>query len=319
MGTFAEITAYAPDAATAARALDAAYARLDDVNRLMSDYVDDSEIGRLNAQQPNTPLVLSAETFTCLSRAAEISALSGGAFDVTCRPLVWLWKQAGAENKLPTDSQLADTLARVGWQKLLLDPATHAATLTVSNMQVDLGGIAKGYSLDLAAAALVAAGAESGLVNVGGDVVAVGTRPEGLPWRIGLQDPFGEGTVYTLELVDCAVATSGVQQRFSVIEGRRYSHIVDPRSGYPAEQAPCVTVIAADGLTADAWATVFSVLTVAEGQALIAAGNLPRMEVCWISRQAAQVDIQQTPGFKSYIAAEPDTPTSRESARQHTP
>lgn len=303
MGTLARITACAPDRETAQRAIEAAYKRLNDVNRLMSDYVADSEIGRLNALSAGHSLVVSEETFACLEKAAQVTQRSGGAFDATCRPLVQLWKQAGRENRLPDDQMLRETRARVGWQNVRLDSRTRSVTPTVDGLQVDLGGIAKGYALDLAGEALRAAGATGGLIDVGGDVLAVGRQGDGNPWRVGVRDPFaGRDVVFCrVALADVAVATSGVQERFSEIEGKRYSHIIDPRSGRPAEQAPSVTVIAPDGVTADAWATVFSVLSVAEGQALLARERLKGVEVMWIWREGDAIQTRRTSGFQAYV------------------
>jgi thiamine biosynthesis lipoprotein len=305
MGTFAEVTAWAPDEATARAAVEAAYTRLDDVNRLMSDYVDDSEVGRINALEPGASLQVSRETFGCLEAARRVAEQTGGAFDVTCRPLVQLWKRAGKAGVLPSEEALAGVRARVGWQKLKLDPTERRVSLAVAGMQVDLGGIAKGFALDLAAEALREEGATGGLVDVGGDVVAVGTQPSGEPWRIGVQHPAAKGLIEKpiekLSLADAAVATSGVQQRFVEIDGKRYSHIIDPRTGRPAEQAPSVTVIAPDGATADAWATALSVLSVAEGQALLARGVAPGVEVLWITLEDGAPQLRQTPGFAEYV------------------
>jgi thiamine biosynthesis lipoprotein len=303
MGTQAEVTAYAIDRTTAQAAIDAAYARFDDVNRLMSDYVDDSEIGRLNGLSGGESLVVSAETFRCIREALEIARVSGGAFDITCRPLVRLWRQAGKEGRLPDEARLQSTMARVGWQKLAIDPTTRAVTVTVDGMQIDLGGIAKGYALDLAVEAMRKAGASAGLVNIGGDMRTFGVRPDGRPWLVGVRHPFRGREEYfaKLALTDEAVATSGVQERFVEIEGRRYSHIVDPRTGRPAEQAPSVTVIAPDGLTADAWATVFSVLSVEEGTALHTELQLPGVEVLWVLPPANGPRVHRSPGFDRYI------------------
>jgi len=302
MGTLAAVTALAADEATARAAVEAAYARLEDVNRLMSDYVADSEIGRLNQLPAGGSLVVSPETCTCLAQALSVAERSGGAFDVTCRPLVSLWKQAGRQQRLPTDAELAEVRRRVGWQQVRLDPETRTVTISAAGVQVDLGGIAKGYALDLAAAAMRSAGAASGLVDVGGDIVSFGPRADGTQWRIGVHHPFRDGLIMELLLMDAAVATSGVQQRFHEIDGQRYSHIVDPRSGWPARESPSVTVVAEDGATADAWATVFSVLTVAEGQALLAEPDAPPVEVMWITGDRSAPVINKTPGFDRYIA-----------------
>jgi thiamine biosynthesis lipoprotein len=303
MGTLAKLTAFAPDRATAVRAIDAGFERLGDVNALMSDYVADSEIGRLNALAANDSLSVSEETLTCLEKAAEVSRLSGGAFDVTCRPLVQLWKRAAKEKRLPEEEAIALALGRVGWEKLEIDPVQRVVTPRMAGLQVDLGGIAKGYALDLAARAMLDAGATHVLVDVGGDVLAKGGRPGGEPWRMGVRHPFRPGRVVfrTLAIRDGAVATSGNQERYTEIRGKRYSHIVDPRSGWPAEQAPSVTVVAPDGITADAWATVFSVLSVEAGKALIDRERLDELEVMWIWREGEAVRTDQTPGFAAYL------------------
>lgn len=303
LGTKARITAHAANPATARTAVQAAYGRIDDVNRLMSDYIDDSEVGHLNALNAGESLVVSPETFHCIRRAIEIGQQSGGAFDITCRPLVQLWKEAGQTNTLPTPDELKTTLAQVGIDKLQLNPSTRSVTLAIDELQIDLGGIAKGYALDLAAEALRKAGATHGLVDIGGDVLAVGPQPNGDAWRIGVQDPFRPGANYVciLGLRDCATATSGVQQRFTVIEGARYSHIIDPRTGAPAQQAPMVTVIAPDGLTADAWATAFSVLSVEEGLELHDRLDLPDVDVLWLWGTKEDVQMRHTDGFESYV------------------
>jgi len=302
MGTLAEVTAVAADRMTADAAVAAGYARLEDVNRLMSDYVADSEVGRLNSLPAGTPIAVSPETLHCLQRALEICRASGGTFDATCRPLVRLWKQAAAEGRLPSADELRQARALVGPDRIAIDAERRCVWRVADGVQVDLGGIAKGYALDLAAEAMRGAGASGALVNVGGDVRAVGRDADGRPWQVGVKHPFQDGLFAVLSLTDRAVATSGVQQRFYEIGGRRYSHIIDPRSGWPAEQSPSVTVIAADGLTADAWATAFSVLSVEEGRGLIEAGGAPGVEVLWISGSAEEPVADMTPGFAGYLA-----------------
>lgn len=299
MGTLAEVTAVGADDQTAQMAVAAAFEALDKVNLLMSDYRDDSEIGRLNLLPSGEPLTVSPETFLVLQRSADFSQASGGAFDITCRPLVKLWQEAGRRNRLPDETAIATAVASVGWAGLRLDLSTRQVTKTRAGMQVDLGGIAKGYSLDLAAERMRTAGALAGLVDVGGDIVAMGSQVDGSPWRIGIQHPLHSGLILKLALADRAVATSGNQQRFNVIDGRRYSHIIDPRSGRPAEQVPSVTVIAPDGISADAWATAFSVLSVDEG--LKKARDLPGVEVMWAWGHGDSPQIAKTPGFDQYV------------------
>lgn len=303
-GTQATVTAYAADLTTARQAVTDAFAEFDTVNRLMSDYADDTEIGRFNQSVPNTPFVVSTETFRCIAAGRAIAEQSGGAFDPTCRPLVQLWKAAGRSGHLPAKEDLAATRACIGWQHLQLDPNTRAVWFDRPMMQLDLGGIAKGYALDLAAEAMQRAGAQSGLVDVGGDVRALGLKPDGTPWHVAVRNPFGERdeVIRIIELPHGAVATSGGQERFVVIDGQRYSHIVDPRTGEPTDPVPSVTVIAADGLTADAWATAFTVLGLDAGRELLAAPNAPQVEVLWILRGDDGPRLEMTPGFRDYLA-----------------
>ena len=299
MGTLAEVTAIGPDEHTARAAVEAAYTRLEDVNRLMSDYRHDSEIGRLNALPAGGSLIVSPETFHVLHQAHRISEATGGVFDVTCRPPVELWKQASRNNRLPDEATLRQALTRVGWRKLGLSPATRTVSKRVDGTQIDLGGIAKGYALDLAASAMKKAGASSGLIDVGGDILAIGRQADGSPWRIGVQHPLQTGLLLKLALTDRAVATSGNQQRFIVIDGKRYSHIIDPRTGQPAEEAVSVTVVAPDGITADAWATVFSVLTVEQGRQR--AAKRDDLEAMWTWGTGHEPHVVKTTGFDRYI------------------
>ncbi|MBK9119032.1 MAG: FAD:protein FMN transferase [Phycisphaerales bacterium] len=303
MGTEARVTAIALGATRARAAVSAGYALIEQVNALMSDYIAESEVGRINRLAAEESLVVSPLTFFCLYEARKVSEQSGGAFDITCRPLVWLWREAGKTQQWPGEDALSAARARVGWQKLTLDPATRAVRPLVAGLQIDLGGIAKGYALDLAADAMRAAGATGGLVDIGGDVLAFGSQANGEPWRIGVRDPFAPGreVLLTLAVQDRAVATSGVQERFIEIAGERYSHIIDPRSGQPAAQSPSVTVIAKDGLTADAWATVLSVMSVEEGQELLRQPHAPELEVLWFVRTGDEVRTEQTQGFAQFL------------------
>ncbi len=301
MGTFAEVTAFAADKRTAKRAVKAGYLRLEEINSKMSGYLPDSEVSTINALAADEALKVSADTMLVMAASKEYAQASGGVFDVTCKPLVSLWKQAGQSGRLPTEEAIASARKQVGWSKVILDKDNAAVSLSESGIHIDLGAIAKGYGLDVAAEAMKETGATSGLVNVGGDVVAFGSHGDtGQPWIVGIRHPFDSDAIYgKLAVVDRAVATSGNQQRFSMIDGKRYSHIVDPRTGMPAEEAPSVTVIATTGMAADAWATIFSVLTVNEGKQL--AKTIDGLEVLWLWGTADEIKSEQTPGFDQFV------------------
>jgi len=300
MGTFAEVTAVSLGKEVSRQAVEAAYGQLNEINDLMSDYVADSEVGRINALKAGQSMVVSDHTLYVLQQAAKLSEATGGAFDVTCRPMVQLWKKAGSDNKMPTDQELQTAVAKTGSSKLAIDPDARTVTPTVDGVQIDLGGIAKGYALDLAVERIKAEGATGGLVDVGGDVLAFGSRSsDGSPWVIGIKHPFRTGLFGKVAINDRAIATSGLQQRFFEIDGRRYSHIIDPRTGRPVQEAPSVTVIAQSGLLADVWATVLSVLTVEDGMRL--AEKRMGVEALWIWGSAEHPETAMTEGFKSCL------------------
>ena len=263
MGTSCTLAAAAPGGAGEAgeAALAAAEAELRRVEALMSNWIDASELSRFNAAPAGKRFHLSTDTLAVLRSSRRFWELSGGAFDVTCRPQLELWKESGRRGLLPSPEELAAARAHSHWDQLTLDEGS--AVKSAGTLQVDLGGIAKGYGVDLALDAIRRHGLPGGLVEVGGDLAVFGRSPapgSGGAWPVGLRDPRADRAWGTLALRDAAVCTSGNYARFVTIDGRRYSHIVDPRSGRPAQEAASVTVIAPDALTADAWATALAVL-----------------------------------------------------------
>jgi FAD:protein FMN transferase len=265
MGTACTLTVVLPPAkkSSAPDALAKAEAALRRIEAMMSDYRPDSEVGRLKAAPASQRVALSLETVEVLRSARHFAEVSGGAFDVTAAPLFQLWKRCGRLNRLPTGDELAAARAASSWDALMLlpDGAVKARPL----VEVDLGGIAKGYGIDKAVESMKETGCAGGLVEVGGDLRCFGTKPGGDPWRIAVRSPSGPPFTGVLELTSAAVCTSGDYLRFVEIEGKRYSHIVDPRSGMPVDNIPSVTVIASDTTTADALATAISVLGPAKG------------------------------------------------------
>jgi thiamine biosynthesis lipoprotein len=263
MGTEAELRAVAGPGQQhiLVKAIVDATAALRSVEAHMSTYLEDSEISHFNAAQPGLAMPVSGDTMEVLRASREISEQTGRAFDVTCRPVVELWRKAAKEDKLPTDAELAAALALVGWDKIVLREG--AVEKLALSRGVDLGGIAKGYGIDRAVAAMKDAGAIGGLVDVGGDVRCFGRRPGGGKWRIGIRNPFTKNRNDLIGLIllsQGAVCTSGNYERYWKIGAKHYSHIVDPRTGRPVADAPSVTVIAPTAMVADAWATALSVL-----------------------------------------------------------
>jgi thiamine biosynthesis lipoprotein len=275
MGTYITVTVYPPKGVGGRDAAERAFDAIAEVDRLMSDYKADSELSEVNRSAGRRAVPVSQQTYECIRRALEIAEASGGAFDPTVRPLVQMWKEAGKKGKLPDPDAVARTHALVNWRHVQLVPPSNdkppRVMLTEPGMELDLGGIAKGYSTSRAAAALKEIGVRSALVAAAGDIYALGTHPDGKPWVVAIQDPSDESRWLpdSLLLTDRAVSTSGDYRRFVEIEGHRYSHIIDPHTGEPVEHIASVTVVASDPTDADALATTLSVLGPDKGMAFV--------------------------------------------------
>lgn len=286
MGLPFRITLYAPDEASARTAADAAFERIALLNGIMSDYDSDSELSRLSRTSGTGQRVpVSTLLWTVLERSQQLAERTNGAFDITVGPLVNVWRRARRKHELPRPDLLAEMQQRTGFRSLHLDPASKSAELLVPDMRLDLGGIAKGFAVDQALAVLRERGFPRAFVAGSGDM-AFGDAPPGeRGWKIEvgrLAEPDAP-PAETLELANCAIATSGDAFQYVEIEGRRYSHIVNPWTGIGLTDHSLVTIIAADGITADSLATAVSVLGPEKGMPL----------------------IEETPGAAALIARKP--------------
>ncbi len=259
MNTECELTVVAVTEQNGQKALRSAEAALRDVEAKMSRHIELSELSKLNAAEAGEFVELSPKTLQVLRLSRKLAEQTDGAFDVTCMPIIELWKQAGLVRKMPSQDEIDQAVELTGWRHFeLLDGGARKLT---EGAAIDLGGIAKGYGIDAAVEAMDHRKGEivSGLVNVGGDVRGFGERD----WRVGIRNPFdaSEKTLLAvLEVKDLAVCTSGNYERGFTFKGKRYSHIKDPRTGRPADMTPSVTVVAPTAAVADGWATALSVL-----------------------------------------------------------
>jgi thiamine biosynthesis lipoprotein len=272
MGVPVRLLLHASGEPLARAAAVAAFARIAALDAILSDYRPDSELRRLGRGTEDwTPV--SPELFAVLSRAREVARLTGGAFDPTVGPLVRLWRTARAERRLPAPDAIARARARVGWSGLELDPRSRAVRLARPDIQIDLGGIAKGFVTQAALDTLAQHGIASALVEAGGDL-AVSAAPPGRPgWTIDAPGAEPAFAARAAQLVDAALATSGPSAQAVVIDGTRYSHVIDPRSGAALTASIVARVIARDGMTADALATTLTVVSEAERPILL--GRFP--------------------------------------------
>lgn len=262
---------YSTDAAAARRASRAAFDRIEALNKVLSDYDPDSALSRLSQSAGRGPVPVGADLFDVLERSKRISERSGGMFDVTIAPVGRLWRRARRDRKLPDPRLIDEARTLVGSDKMILDPAARTVNLTMPGMKLDVGGIAKGYASQAALDVLKAMGIRRALVGGAGDIVVGDPPPDADGWKVAIApvDPKSSYRPPTLLLKNAAVSTAGDAERFVVIDGHRYSHIVNPRTGMGHEDRAAVTVVAPDGGTADALETTAYLLGPERGLKLV--------------------------------------------------
>lgn len=262
MGTLVEIKAMHPNVEACRTSFYHAFHEMERVEHLLSSHLPESEIARINAHASEYPVKVSAETFAILERAIHYAEQTNGLFDVTIGVLSKRWGFSGEDEiTLPYPEEIEPLRAKVDYHQLDLNAADTTVAFAIPGMQIDLGGIAKGYAIDRAAATLREQGITDFLINAGGDIYASGFKFEDQRWVIGIKHPRQpEALLAKLEITNSAIATSGDYERYTIIDDIRYHHILDPRTGYPARQCQSVTVLAPTAETADVMATFFFVV-----------------------------------------------------------
>lgn len=282
--------------AHAQKAADEVSARIKELDALWTINQPGGDINKLNQHAGQGYVRLQPETIDILSKARSVSELSdGAAFDITVAPLVKAWGIGTDHAAIPSAETISRLLALVNYREVEVDPANDSARLVRAGQMVDLGGIAKGYIGDLARAIYKKNGINSAFANLGGNVVVLGGKPDGSPWKVGIQNPRGQtgDIVGVVDVVDKAVVTSGDYQRYFVKNGKRYSHIIDPRTGYPANNGlMSVTIIAASSTEADGMSKAY-VLGLKPGLELVK--RYGKAEAIFITNDKK---IYVTPGLK---------------------
>ena len=305
MGTRFRVVLYALDRAAGEAAARAALLRVHELDAKLSDYREDSALSRLSAlsaeMAPTGFVDADDDLYGVLACAEGISFASEGAFDVTVGPASVLWRRARRQNELPGRTEIDEALRSIGWQKLELDHERHRVRLLARDMRLDVGGIGKGFAVDQALETLAALGIERALVAGGGDVGVRRAPPGEHAWRVAVA-PFGEADrALVLQLENQAVSTSGDAYQSFELEGRRYSHVIDPRNGRALTSRRAATVVARDATRSDALATALCVLEPADGLAL--AQRIHGVEARVVSLAAGAAQVAETPGFARLILA----------------
>jgi thiamine biosynthesis lipoprotein len=275
MGThlaYASFTTATVDATRLHALFDAATAEIRRLETLMTTWDPASEVSRINAAAGKEAVSVGPETFDVIREAVHASEMSGGCFDITFETLHGLWKfDQDLDPHPPSAADVKARLRYVGYKHVKLDAAARTVMLDEAHVRIGLGGIAKGYAVDKAARVLEDAGIPSFYVQAGGDLYTRGVKPDGQPWQAGIRDPRGpEGDYFALMSVsDHAFSTAGDYERSYVVDGKRYHHIIDPRTGYPATASRSVTIWAPTALLADEIDDAVFILGPEKGLALV--------------------------------------------------
>lgn len=333
MGTEFSILLYAVDPASAEAASEAAFDRIEALDAALSDYDRESELSRVGQASDLGPLdtkhSISHDLYRVVSTARSWSLQTGGAFDPTVGPLTRLWRRARRQDELPGADRIRFARSLTGISNYLLLPPQGETPPRIQwnarGMRLDLGGIAKGYAIDEAMGVLLDHGIDRALVNGGGDLLAHRAPPGQVGWRVSVEDPGAAGRgAFGLLLEHRAVATSGDSQRGFVLHGTRYSHILDPRTGWALEHHQGATVVAPTAMTADALASALCVLTPEEGIELVAGLDGVEARAEW--ERNGDREACESPGFAGMMAPVGEGPSPQapprsapESPRAPTP
>lgn len=236
----------------------------------ISDWIPTTPISEVSRNAGIKPVKVPIEVFELVERAIKVSQITSGAFDISYASMDRIWKFDGSMKEMPTPEAIKKSVEKIGYKNIILDKKEQTIFLKTEGMKLGLGGIGQGYIADKIKALLLSKGCSSGLVNVSGDIFAWGKQPDGKPWTVGIVNPMNKNKIIaTFPLENSAVETSGSYEKFVVFDGKRYSHIIDPRTGYPAMGVVSVSVFAKQTEIADALATGIFVLGVDVGLDLV--------------------------------------------------
>ncbi|HEX5243728.1 MAG TPA: FAD:protein FMN transferase [Tepidisphaeraceae bacterium] len=310
MGTGFQIVMYAPNEQIAGRASAAAWARIEQLNSILSDYDSTSELSRLSQRTLSGPMSepvhVSDDLWRVLEESKKAAELSDGAFDVTIGPMVRLWRRSRGQHELPTQQRIAEARKSVGSQYMKLDSRKHTVQLLAPRMKLDVGGIAKGYTAEEAIKTIALYGIDHALVGAAGDIAMSNPPPGKQGWHIKLEpfgDNFKEAPVYVLLKDHYGISTSGDSERFVIINGMRYSHIIDPRTGLGLTHRIGVSVIARSAFTTDWAATAVCILGPEKGIAMIE--KIPHAAARITTLEDGRIKVWESSRFRQFVTQVP--------------
>lgn len=270
MGSQFQITLVAQDSATAIQHIALTVAEIERIENLISEWRPHTQVSEINRNAGIKPVKVDKELFDLTKRALEYSKMSNGAFDISTAAMDKVWKFDGSMTEKPSEESIRKSIERVGYENIILDSAQSTIYLAREGMKIGFGSIGKGYAADKGRELMQKLGIKAGIVNASGDIATWGVQTDGKPWRIGINNPLSiNGIAKILKLTYGAVATSGSYEKYAEIDNIRYSHIINPTTGYPATGLTSVTVYGPSAEFANALSTSIMVLGLHEGKKLI--------------------------------------------------
>ena len=295
MDTLIEITVYGPNGQEAVKE---AFGEFDRIQAIANQYDPDSQLSKVNQAAGMMPVVVDMDLIIMAEQSRKLAENMDDAFDVTIGPLTDLWGVGKKGDYVPSDGEIAAVLPLVNYRLVQVDQVQRTIYLPQIGMKLDMGGIAKGYAVDKAIAKLKAKGIRAALINAGGSIRVLGSKPDGTPWRIGVQDPRQiDGVLAKLALTQWdTMETSGDYQRFIMKDNVRYAHIIDPRTGKQPRELISVTIVMNDASAGDVFSTALFVLGLEKGMALLK--DFPGVEAIFVT---AAGKVVVTPGLEGKI------------------
>jgi thiamine biosynthesis lipoprotein len=270
MGSKFQITVVVPDSATGNQQIDLAITEIVRIENLISEWRPHTQVSEVNRNAGLQPVKVDKELFDLTKRAIDYSKMSNGAFDISTAALDKVWFFDGTMTEKPSEESIQQSIQHVGYQSIILDSIHSTIYLSKKGMKIGFGSIGKGYAADKGRELLQSLGVKGGIVNASGDIATWGTQANGKPWRIGINNPFKRhGIAKVLKLKESALATSGSYEKYAEIDGVRYSHIINPKTGYPSTGLTSVTIYGSSAEYANALSTSIMVLGEKEGKRLV--------------------------------------------------
>ena len=266
MGSRFDITVVADNETQGNEYIDWAVEEITRVEKMISSWDEQSETSVIIRNAGKHPVKTDKELFDLIARAIKISELTNGAFDISYASMDKIWKYDGSMTQLPSDEEVAKSVTKVGFRNIELDPEKQTVFLKKEGMRIGFGAIGKGFAADKAKELLIGRGVEAGIINASGDLTTWGTQPDGSPWMVGITNPLNKDKVFSwFPLDNNAVVTSGNYEKYVEFNGKRYTHIIDPRTGWPVTGLTSATVFAPKAELADALATSVFVMGIETG------------------------------------------------------